>query len=912
MKPTKICSRIILTLLFASFGIGQTQSGPGVTLTARGDIIRRRMEWFYRQRAYPLKRTPPGARLRALKEMDRILAGEGRTLSGAPSEPSLEVSSSLISSTRWTFIGPEPTDTYYNVPVVSGRVTALAVDPTNDNIVYAGAADGGIWKTTDGGTSWRSLTDMQPSLAIGSIAIDPFNHSTVYVGTGEENFSGDSYFGAGILKSTNGGASWTQIQGPFVAGQAYIGSIAIQPGNSSVILVAVEMNSDKTNPDLTDVYRTDDGGQTWSSVLHDSTEAFKAGTAVLFDPSNGNIAYAAVSGPFNSCSGCISGVYKSLDGGKTWARINGTGSNVLPTTNLGRIALAIAPSSPNTLYAGIQDTSTFGILGFFKTTDGGTNWVKLVNTPDYCDQQCWYDQAIVVAPNNPNVVFVGGNGSATVYRSTDGGVNWANVTQGADGFSLHADLHALAFSTDSKVLYVGNDGGVWKTSGPTTTPVPWTELNDTLAITQFYFSPSISSDDVTNSFGGTQDNGTQKYGGKVAWSEVVCGDGGWTAIDPGNSSNVYSTCPGENGLVWKSGAGGAFGSWSLATNGINIHDTMEFLPPLALDSLHPASLYFGTNRVYQTTNQAGNWTPISNDLTSGHTITSIAVSPTDSNTVYVGTSNPLMPVQVTTNALAGTGAVWSPRGTGLPRAFVTQVAVDPHISTTAYVCLSGFNNGHVFRTTDGGVTWSNISNNLPNVPVNAIVIDPVLPNTLYVATDIGVFRTTGAKWSVLGAGLPRAVALGLTLHNSSRTLRAATHGRSMWDIHLPIADLFTTLTESPSPVLHGTNLKYTVKVTNQGPDMAMNTVVSDATPAGTSFVSFSTSAGTCTAPAVGATGTLKCNLETVAVGTTATITMTVNDSAAAGSTLVDTARASSNTPDSNTKNNAVTVKTNVD
>jgi uncharacterized repeat protein (TIGR01451 family) len=252
------------------------------------------------------------------------------------------------------------------------------------------------------------------------------------------------------------------------------------------------------------------------------------------------------------------------------------------------------------------------------------------------------------------------------------------------------------------------------------------------------------------------------------------------------------------------------------------------------------------------------------------------------------------------------------------RRFISQVAVDPHISTTAYVAFSGFEFsgavGHVFRTIDGGLSWANVSGNLPDIPVNAIVIDPVLANTYYVATDIGVFRTRngGTYWSVLGAGLPRVTVLGLTLHNPSRTLRAATHGRSMWDIHVPVADLATSVIESPSPVPHGTNLKYTANVTNKGPDVAMNTVVSDATPAGTTFVSFTTSAGTCTAPALGATGTLSCKVGNVASAAKATVTMTVRDTAAAGSTLTDTGRASSSTPDPNTKNNSMTVKTSVD
>jgi uncharacterized repeat protein (TIGR01451 family) len=574
--------------------------------------------------------------------------------------------------------------------------------------------------------------------------------------------------------------------------------------------------------------------------------------------------------------------------------------------------LAIAPSNPSTLYASIEDPSTFGLLGLFKTTDGGANWVKLANTPNYCVPQCWYDQAIAVAPNNPNVIFVGGaGGNGIVYRSTNGGLNWTNVTQGANGFALHADLHALAFSADSSVLYLGNDGGVWKASPPTATPVPWTELNDALAITEFYFSPSINPKDVTNSFGGTQDNGTQMYSGVSSWNDVVCGDGGWTAIDPVTPSNVYSTCPQGNGVIWKSTAGGVFGSWSYTANGINVGEEMQFLPPLAIDRLRPANLYFGTYRVYQSTSNAGTWTAISGDLTNGQPLSTLAVAPTNSNTVYAGTGTGL--VQVTTNALAGVGAIWRNRSISLPQRFISQVAVDPHISTTAYVAFSGFNTGHVFRTIDGGITWKDSSGNLPNIPVNAIAVDPVLANTYYVATDIGVFRTRngGVTWGTLGAGLPRVTVLGVTLHNPTRTLRASTHGRSMWDIHVPIADLATLETESPNPVLHGANLKYTLAVTNKGPDVATSTVISDATPVGTTFVVATTSVGTCTAPAVGATGTLTCKVGSLARGAKVTITMTVKDTLPAGSTLTNTGRASSGTPDPNAINNAATVKTSV-
>jgi hypothetical protein len=190
---------------------------------------------------------------------------------------------------------------------------------------------------------------------------------------------------------------------------------------------------------------------------------------------------------------------------------------------------------------------------------------------------------------------------------------------------------------------------------------------------------------ITDSLGGTQDNGTQKYGGVLPWDEVICGDGGWTAIDPVTPSNVYSSCWQGNGIVWRSTAGGIIGSWSQAVTGINLSDRMAFLPPLAIDLLHPANLYLGTYRVYQTTNNAGNWTAISGAL-APDALTTIAVAPTNSNTVYTGASGSPgdSRVFVTTNALAGAGATWSNRSTGLPlQRFLTYVVVDPHTSTTA-------------------------------------------------------------------------------------------------------------------------------------------------------------------------------------------------------------------------------------
>jgi photosystem II stability/assembly factor-like uncharacterized protein len=741
------------------------------------DLAKARSEWFYGQRAYPREHVPANAHATALKQLNHRLA--------ALRSANVNGRGPTVNSLTWTPIGPQPIDTPYTDPVVTGRVSALAVDPRNSNTVYLGGAMGGVWKTTDGGTTWTPLTDTQTSLAVGSIVLDPGHPDTVFVGTGEENFSGDSYYGAGILKSTNGGASWTQLCGPFCGpvgqdsyygGGAHIGGLAVHPTNGQVLLAAVSLLSQDG------IYRSIDGGVSWTQVLSGNP-----GTAVIFDPTNGNVAFAALG---NSFSGGTEGVYKSTNGGQTWSAANGSGSNTLPLINAGRIVLAMAASSTQTLYAGVADVNSGNLIGIYKTTDGGANWT-LTSAPDYCTPQCWYDNVIAVQPTSANVVYAGGAFSTTLIQSLDGGATWSTL-QSAQNFGfLHADMHALAFSADGGKLYLGNDGGAYSTTQVTNVNPTFTALNSTLSVTQFYPGLSIQSSNPSIAIGGTQDNGTVLYSGGSTWSQVNCGDGGYTAIDFTNSANYYAACQLID--IEKSTSSGAVNSWNLAVNGINTSDRVDFIAPLVMDPSHSSTLYFGTYRVYRTADGANTWTAISPDLTNGSgfwaLVTAIAVAPSDSNTVYAGTGD--SHVQVTTNASAGPAAIWADRSTGLPPRTITQVAVDPLHSTTAYVTFSGFTGfgdslGHVFRTTNAGSLWADISGDLPNTPVNALVVDPDAPNLIFVGTDVGVFYTTngGASWTPLVNGLPRSAVLGLVLHRASNTLRASTHGRGVWDLNV--------------------------------------------------------------------------------------------------------------------------------
>ena len=757
-----------------------------------------RQEWFYTQRAYPRGSIPAGARVNAIREMQRIdRAARGRRQADLRRSP-LANAAVTMDSANWTLIGPQPTDAGSDY-VTAGRVNAIAIDPRNSNTVYLGAAEGGVWKTTDGGVTWLPLTDAQVSLASGAIALDPKNPDIVYVGTGEENFAIDSYKGAGILKSTDGGATWTSLVGPFL--RDTISTISIAPDSSSILCASRQ-----------GIWRSTDGAATWTQELNGIA------TSVVFDPANANNAYAAIGDPNGSSN---NGVYQSTDGGVTWTRFTqGTAAGSLPSANFGRATIALAPSASSTLYVQIQNSSSavFGtLLGIYKSIDAGTTWTKLsIPISTQWGNQLWYDNPILVSPTDPNVVVAGG---LLVYRSLDGGVTWSEPSQlGPNGSYLHVDEHVFAFTPDGATLYIGGDGGIYRTADISAARVNWNQLNSTLAITQFYPGISISPSDPQVALAGAQDNGTQRFGGNVSWNNVTCGDGGYTAIDPSEAGFAYASCQDISPHRTLDVSGSA---WVPAAYGIAQSDPVQFIAPFVIDPSNPQTLYFGTYRLWQTQDSAGRWKLVSGDLTGGRkgTITTLAVAPTDPNTVYAGTTNGK--VQVTADMQDGANAVFTDVSAGLPNLSITHIVVDPLDPATAYVTFSGFTGvGHIYKTTNRGANWADNSGNLPNIPVNDLVIDPDLPLTLYAGTDAGVMVSTdgGATWSTLGNGLPNVVVTSVTLQRASRILRAGTHGRSVWDILVPLsgASMQPSITSISPTTTNAPGADFTLTVTGTG------------------------------------------------------------------------------------------------
>jgi hypothetical protein len=726
-----------------------------------------------------------------------------------------------LSAGQWTNIGPAPVING-QVPgrgPVSGRIAALAADPSNPDIIYIAAAGGGVWKTTDAGSSWTALTDNQSVLFMGAIAVAQSNSQVIYAGTGESNNSGDSFYGDGVLKSTNAGQTWS-LEGSSIFNRRSISQIAIDPTNENTVYVAVTDFAVNGLVGNTGIWKSTDGGMNWT----DTTSSISTSTPftdVAIDPNSPQTIYAAVGDIFGDSA---NGVYKSTDAGATWARAG----NFPAGGGDGLIKIAIArtnPSGTHIIYAAISQPIGPGgsdLLAIEKSTDGGVTWTALSSAPNYMGGQGWYNSTLAVDPSNANIVYAGGDGDAQatgsdIVRTTDGGTTWTDISNTPNGSNgPHADNHGIGFDANGKLL-VGTDGGIWRLSDPST--VTWSDLNGNLDTIQFT-GIALDPTNPAIALGGSQDNGTEKFTGNLGWSLSQFGDGGFTQIDQSNPNTMYHTFffGGFDGFLERSDDGGL--TWTGKTSGINTSDNANFYVPYMMDPSNSSRLILGTDHVYETTNKADSWHAIGGPGFSGWTATkpvdAIAISRSNSNTIYVTAGGVVL---VTFND----GASWQQIDvTGFSGAtdHFAKLAVDPTNDLIAYIVrdqFTGGSGGHVFKTTNGGQTWTDISGNLPDIPTNSIVLDP-RTGTIFIGTDAGVYASTdgGSTWNRYGNGMANARVVDMVLNTTTGILGVGTHGRGMWEILVPVTPVLAGFdVVGPTTTTAGTSFSFTVEAVDQ-------------------------------------------------------------------------------------------------
>lgn len=714
-------------------------------------------EYAYIKKTYPYYKADSDAYIKAIEQAKFLKeATKNKRLSKG------------LGSVPWEFAGPTN---------VGGRVVDIEFDPNNPSIVYAGFSTGGVFKSFDAGNTWLPVFDEQAVLTVGDIAIDPTNSNVVYVGTGEANGGHNNFPGGGVFKSTDAGATWNFLG---LEGTTSIGRIVINPQNTDILYLASVGSYFSPNPER-GIYKSTDAGLTWENSLFVSdTTGF---VDLIIDPNNPDrlmaTAWERVRRPNSShLFGPSSAIYKTTNGGNNWTKIiNATLPNAA-STNVGRIGLAIHKNNPDIVYSLFTDG--YSIISLYRSTDFGISWTDMDPDDELAQGMSnfsWYFGQVRVHPTNPNIVYVLDVG---FMRSTDAGNTWLfNFSS-----ELHVDHHALAFSpADPNYVISGNDGGInISTDGGINFSQP-----KKIPATQFY-EIGIDYNNPERLYGGTQDNGTNRTidGGLDNWEHIYGGDGFYVIVDFNNSNIIYAEY--QNGGLGKSTDGGF--SWEYALSGIDGSEPTNWSTPVVMDPNTSNILYFGTHSLYRTTDGTASWNKVSPQLTDWipgrrlGTITTIAVAPTNSNVIYVGTDDAHVWVS------SDNGVNWNDISSGLPERWVTRVVVDPSDENIVYVTFNGLKwrdpQPHVFRSTNKGTDWENINSNLPDAPVNAFAVDNNYSNILYVGNDVGMYVSfdTGHNWEVLGEGLPVLPVGDIKIHPTENYLVAGTYGRSMYKIDL--------------------------------------------------------------------------------------------------------------------------------
>lgn len=694
----------------------------------------------------------PDGLLRALERRRDMLQASGSAGLAPGAAPAAGISTAF-----WTPLGPGN---------LGGRVTAIATHPTQPNTVWIGSASGGIWKSTDGGGSWLPASDFMGSLSINSLVISPSDPNVMYAATGEPFYIPGALPGAGLFKSTDGGATWNALAATNPALDprwAYITRIAIHPTNGNILLA---VNGDG-------IYRTADGGFNWSR-WSDGARGFDG---IVFDPLDGNKALAL---------GETSIAY-TTDGGVSWT-----------PTNFGAFGRSVVAYSrqPGVVYASVNTNPNGNSGTIYRSDNGGTNWIEKANLL-HLGTQGERSNAIWVDPTNANHLIVGG---VDLHRSTDGGVTWTRISNGTQATSVASGHHAIAApaqynGASNRTIYFANDGGIYKAvdiQAVTATNTGWTRLNNGLAITQFLGGAGHGGPNGRIT-GGARGTGSLVYGGTgTNWSVSLGGDAGASAIDPTDGNYIYGEGPWLR--LQRSTNGGA--TWTqIADAG---PQSANVVAPFVLDPNNPNTMFAGGTHLWRSTNVKAAvpaWSSFGTP--SGYApnnISRIAVAKGNSNVVWLGRN--YGEVAKSVDAMAATPTFTDVTGY-LPRRMVLSILIDKDRHNTVYVGLGGFLSDNLWRTTDGGATWRNIGAGLPAAPIRAIERHAAQANYLYVGTDVGLFTSEdgGATWNANPDG-PASVPVEHLFWYDASTLVAATHGRGMFKTTVAVTRYALTVSKS--------------------------------------------------------------------------------------------------------------------
>jgi len=756
------------------------------------------MQWISHVRAYPETDIPADKFYKAFEY----------------SKENLQSINERDNAGSWASIGPNN---------IGGRSLCVAVHPSDTGIVFMGAASGGLWKSVSGGlgaNAWTMINTGFPSSAVSSIAIDSANPNIMYIGTGENygyKISENGLdvrvtrgmYGIGILKTTNGGNTWTKSLDWTYDNKRGVWNVIINPKNSNILYAATSEG----------IYKSNNSGSNWSQML-----SYQMVMDLEINPNDTNIIYASIGNLTNNVPQTNKGIFKSTNSGADWTKLAGG----LPTAWSGKATIELYKGNPNFVYASIPND--FSYVGYFKSTNGGSNWTSLSTTIPMGNQG-WYNNGHIVKSNDPNTILVG---TINVEKSTNGGSafatksDWSAWNEGAtppgdpegpDNF-VHADVHFYAFNPkDANKIYIAADGGLYRSNDFGET---FYSCNGGFVTSQFYATFANSYQDSNFAIGGLQDNRSALYQGSTAWFKTFYGDGMSCAVNSQNDNICYTEY--TYGAINKSVNKGI--DWlSISPPGSGSSSNFCFVTPFINCKSNPNIMYVGGKSIYKSTTGGGNWQgPYGATVIGGTKILSLASSFTGVDTVYAGAVNGRIFRSV--NA----GLNWSnvTDSSVTPNRYATDITVNPNNSAEVFVTFGGFGSGHVFKSVNAGINWQNISGNLPDVPHHSVIIDPLFNQNIYAGSDLGVYVSTnsGVSWNEYMTGMPYALTFDLSIVYPNRKIRATTYGNGVYErklfenpvsvnsVNSNVVNNFKLYQNYPNPFNPGTKINYELRVTN--------------------------------------------------------------------------------------------------